>query len=107
MKLDRSYGGAGKYAVVNLRRVLGMSDGEGVGKQINDAIDLLQAHGVLDFGMTPDTEFFVIKLKDKYAGDALEAYGNAACNDRQNEYGQEVLGLAYKAFNHPNKKAPD
>ena len=60
----------------------------------------------VDFGDTPDTEFFVIRLRDKYAAPALAAYAMAAYRDDE-EYGLEVLNLAKQSAEHPNQKPPD
>jgi hypothetical protein len=60
----------------------------------------------VDFGDTADSDFFVIRLKDKYAAPALAAYAMAAYRDDQ-EYGLQVLNLAKQAAEHPNQKQPD
>lgn len=84
MKLDRNVNsnGRGKYAIINLRTNL------------------------VEWGDTPDQEFFVIKLKDKYAEAALMAYANAA-NADDSEYAHEVRELALRAKEHPLKRRPD
>ncbi len=85
MKLDRNINpdGRGKYALIKLRELY------------------------IDHGDTPDTEFFVIRLKDKYAEAALRAYADAAIIDGESEWGLEVGALAAKAAAHPNKRKPD
>lgn len=60
----------------------------------------------VDFGNTPDTEFFVIRLKDKHAATALAAYATSAYQG-DIEYAHEVMELASRAFHNPNKKQPD
>lgn len=102
MKLDRNINtdGRGKYAVVNLRHTK---------KTLGQLSALLNQDGeplTLDFGNTPDTEFFLIRLKDKYASTALHAYAIAALEDDR-EYSAEVFQLAQKAANHPHRKLPD
>jgi hypothetical protein len=100
MKLDRNLGnGLAKYALIKLR-VTG-----------NIAIDPRAAViavpvDAVDFGDTSDTDFFVIRLKDKYAAPALAAYAGAAMRDDP-EYALEVLNLAKMAAEHPNQKRPD
>lgn len=51
-------------------------------------------------------EFFVLKLKDEFAAEALRAYAEAAFMfDR--EYAGEVFDLAERAEKMPNRKRPD
>ncbi len=101
MKLDRNINpnGRGKYALILLReaqiRTLTPAGGPFV-------ID--QEH--VDFGDTEDTDFFVIRLKDKYAAKALKAYAEAAEADDP-EYADEVNALAQKASEHPRRRMPD
>ncbi len=102
MQLDRNTNPdhRGKYAVVNLRRTK---------RTLGELNALLNHHGepnTLDFGATPDTAFFLIRLKDKYAAPALAAYAMAAYADDP-EYGLEVLNLAKEAAEHPHKRIPD
>jgi hypothetical protein len=87
MKLDRNINpdGKGKYALIKLR----------------------EKPFVVDFGDTPDSDFFVIRLKDKYAAPALLAYSLAAREDGDIEWADEVFRLAEKAANHPGKRKPD
>lgn len=102
MKLDRNINpdGRGKYALLNLRRTdlslaeIRLKVGEVVGGQ------------VLQFGNTSDTAFFVIKLKDKYAGPALHAYAEAARADDE-EYAAEIDALAQAADRRIPKRKPD
>jgi len=103
MKLDRNINpdGRGKYALIKLRR-----QGKGFPLSCQKAAQLLKKHKLVDFGNTPNTEFFVIRLKDKFAAVALEAYAIAAFHDDP-EYSKEVLVLARKAYNHPQKRMPD
>lgn len=103
MKLDRNVNedGRGKYALLKLRR-----QAQAFPPECQAAAELLKKHQLLDFGDTPDTEFFVIRLKDKYAAWALLAYAFSAFDDDQ-EYANEVMELAEKAECHPNKRRPD
>lgn len=102
MKLDRNVNatGMGKYALLKLRNVEMTAD-------VVAAFDLLQAKGILDWGDKPETEFFVIRLKDMYAAPALHNYAVAAYpNDP--EYALEIEHMAERAgSNHPNCKRPD
>jgi hypothetical protein len=103
MKLDRNINptGRGKYALLLQRKV-----GDHPSLKLREAITELIEWGALDFGGTPDTDFFVIRLKDKYAAPALAAYAMAAHADDP-EYAAEILDLSKKAAEHPNQKRPD
>ena len=103
MKLDRSTnsGGKGKYAVVKLRNICH-------GDAAWMALKELDARGCVDLGEVgkPD-EFFVIKLRDKYARAALSAYADAALVDDP-EYAAEVAKLAGRSGEKsPHCKTPD
>ena len=102
MRLDRNIeenAGKGKYALILLRnldedrvKALGLS-WEGVQK----AIQHLEHTGLLDWGtVDTESEFFVIRLKDKYAEKALRAYADAAKYDDP-EWASEVYELAGRA----------
>lgn len=67
---------------------------------------LMVEESAVDFGDTEDSDFFVIRLKDKYAAPALVAYADAARNDDP-EYASEIDALANAACNHPNRQKPD
>lgn len=103
MKLDRNINpdGRGKYALLKLRR-----QEKPFPPACQDAANTLKDFGLLDFGDTPETDFFVIRLKDKYAAPALAAYAYAAMRDDP-EYAAEVSELARMAAKHPNPKQPD
>lgn len=117
MKLDRNInpGGRGKYALLKLRRLDEIDrlydggDGDVADLQaVKDAIALLERAKVIDYGATVDTEFFVIRLKDEYAPNALFAYGIAATVHGDPEYGQEIEKMSRRSgVNHPNCKKPD
>lgn len=109
MKLDRNVNinGMGKYALILMRPFRTQPD-EVSGNTIapRAAIMLLDSVKMLDMGDKPDTEFFVIRLKDKFAGPALLAYSMAAREAGDTEWADEVFRLAEKAANHPNKQQP-
>jgi len=104
MQLDRNLNpdGRGKYALIKLR------DTKSTLGEINRAfIDHVQNGAMaVDFGNTPDSEFFVIRLKDKYAAVALAAYAMAAHKDDP-EYGRAIFDLAFRAADHPHTRKPD
>jgi hypothetical protein len=103
MKLDRNIPknlGRGKYALVKMRKVVQLSEDE-----VYEALALLKLKGVLDYGNESDSDFFVIRLKDKYASPALAAYAGAAWSD-DTEYAQEVFDLA-KTAARCERRMPD
>lgn len=103
MKLDRNINpdGRNKYAILKLRK-----QEKPFTPECQQAAMTLRDAGLLDFGNTEGSEFFVIKLKDKYAAVALAAYAMAA-HDDDPEYSGEVMKLAKIAAKHPNKHKPD
>jgi hypothetical protein len=124
MKLDRNGpAGRGKYAVVKLRKMPTCSRDEvlrrGPAKKgdyagaknavMAQALELLIAGGFVAQGSPgDDDEFFVIMLKDRYAGAALVAYADAAAADGEIEYAADVMALSARAGAfHPGCKKPD
>jgi len=111
MKLDRNINGTGrgKYALLKLRRLSEMqaSATEEGRKRLAEAFDLLEATGILDWGDTPETEFFVMRLKDEYAAGGLSGYAVAAAG-HDIDYAREVWDLSQRSGrHHPNCKKPD
>lgn len=106
MQLDRDINqdGKGKYALINLRKL--------PGGRIDTAADLAAAilanPESVEFGRVGDPdEFWVVKLKDKHAEEALRAYAVAASGD-DIQYAAAVERLAGRAGpNSPFCKAPD
>jgi hypothetical protein len=111
MKLDRNINadGRGKYALVKLRRVDEISAKyPSLSLSVMSALRFLEAEGILDYGTTPETEFFTIRLKDVNAPAALNAYGISATVRGDPEYGGEIEQMARRSGeNHPNCKRPD
>lgn len=102
MKLDRNITNPrrGKYALIKLRE-------SKITPEICCGPETIPVEtNAIDFGETRDSDFFVIRLKDKYAAPALAAYAMAAYAD-DSEYGMEVLNLARQAAENPNSKQPD
>jgi len=104
MKLDRNINedGLGKYAILNLRRLGSFIDPAdpfaNVAEPIATALKTLEKAGILDWGRQgSESEFFVIKLKDCYAQNALSAYATTAALDGEKEYSEEIRALAYRA----------
>lgn len=111
MKLDRNLNadGRGKYGLI-LNRELATLDktcSNPVKGEILAAIETLERHGIIDWGTTLDTKFFVIRLRDKLAAPALRSYAIAAF-DHDPEYAEDVFLLANTSgIYHPNAKTPD
>ena len=122
MKLDHNTNpdGRGKYALINLRKLqaplqgacIEMPDGSRFYHIPEDAVE---------WGNTVADEFFVLKLKDRFAGVALRAYAAAVLAHSEDlrrhavpqageweEYAEEIDNLADRAgLNHPLCKLPD
>ena len=116
MKLDRNINGngSGKYGLIKNRRLAQIrawdgGDGEIADQQaVEDALALLERAGIIDWGYagTPE-EFFVIRLKDRFAQSALIAYSQHAVG-YDPEYAGDVRELARRSgSDHPNCKVPD
>lgn len=106
MKLDRNINanGKGKYALLKLRN---LPERGRQRTEIEAALVTLSHYGILDYGDTEDSDFFVMRLKDKYATAALATYSQQAKQDGQIEYAAEIYDLAQKSAKHPNLKRPD
>lgn len=101
MKLDRNINPdkRGKYALILLRKT---------SLSLKELRLACREHGIaLDLGLAGGpSEFFLIRLKDKYAAPALWAYAHAAYEDDP-EWASEVERLARKAQRIRPKKIPD
>lgn len=121
MKLDRNItdDGRGKYGLINTRRLREFLDLVGDSRnahnmtevnamKVREAIQLLEEEGVIDWGPAEsESEFFVIKLRDRNAGAALASYALAAAI-HDGEYAREVKELADRAGpRSPFCKDPD
>ena len=114
MKLDRNTEGnegRGKYAILKLRTLelfKGSNTFYGLHPELARAIYVLEEAGVLDWGdVGTESEFFLIRLKDMFACDALQAYSLAA-KQVDPEYAAEVFELAMRSGAHsPFCKLPD
>jgi len=109
MKLDRNVNldGKGKYALINIRKLdsFPLICGANVGQKF-----YLVPVETVEWGNTPETEFFVIKLKDENAGAALLAYSQAVLRSPHPdpEFANEVYELAMRSGPlHPLCKKPD
>ncbi len=102
MQLDRNLPdneGHGKYALLLLRKLNDCRSGTfgELPKDIEAALKLLTDEGFIDLGISlTEQEFFVIRLKDRFAQDALDAYAHAAV-EVDPEWSEEVRALARRA----------
>ena len=105
MQLDRNLNpdGKGKYALINLRKI------EGCPRTPLELAAAILAHpDCVEWGCVgaPD-EFWLIKLKDRFAQGALRAYADEA-QESDPEYAQAVLELAQRSGpDSPFCKTPD
>jgi hypothetical protein len=118
MKLDRNINGTGrgKYGLVNNRKLQeylavlpgGAKSGmprsveeeelEFEAMKIHNAVRFLEDMGILDWGLEGTaSEFFVVKLRDQHAEDALTAYARSALNGGDVEYYHDVRALSDRA----------
>lgn len=119
MKLDRSTNPerVGKYTLILNRKLsteCALTASQMV--QASDALATLRKLGLLNEGLDPLDEFFVLKLQDVAAPIALRAYAQgirlgAVLGDKDTieytEFAQEVEALAISAEQHPHRKLPD
>lgn len=107
MKLDRNINpyGTGKYAIVNMRAYLNAPDPHG---ELQEAFAKLQDAGIIDLGAQgTESEFFLIKLKDRNAYPALVSYATSA-SSTDPEWAQEVADMALRSgINNRWCKEPD
>ncbi len=121
MKLDRNVNGTGrgKYGLVNNRRLqeivgpignshnaANMAESDAI--KVREAVKLLEQEGIIGWGLpNTESEFFVIKLRDRFAHVALVAYAQVA-HWIDAEYAKDVRELADRAGPYSKfYKAPD
>jgi len=120
MKLDRNINGTGrgKYGLIKNRRVEEIRDAAKAGDtsavqehgKVVLALGVLAEAGIIEWGEPgTESEFFVIKLRDKYANPALVGYANRVLDDGDDpEYAFEIAKLAHRCGTHsPFCKKPD
>lgn len=103
MKMDRNENddGLGKYAVLNLRKLKDYERNATFGPRwdhdIHQALQTLEQAGVLDWGLLgSETEFFLLRLKDRHAQTALIAYADSI-NQTDKQFAGEVYEMAQRA----------
>lgn len=115
MKLDRNLNsdGLGKYALLKLRVLAKHERASGSpfhrwDADIEDALVTLEDAGILDWGRAnSESEFMLIRPKDRYAQAALRAYAQAAEGDDP-EWADEVRRMSDRAGpDSPYCKTPD
>ena len=114
MKLDRNITNPrrGKYALIKLRdAVIRPPDRRRGTTEVST--------NSIDFGDTDDSDFFVMRLKDRFTGPALRAYASAITSHLATlpaddetreglvEYHHEIIRLAEQAHANPNQRTPD
>ncbi len=99
-----------KYAIVRLDKLREMeSQGQNSfwHDHIRSAFAILEGQRLIEYGEPGSKEeCFVIKLKDKNAPAALDAYAQAAVKTDQ-ELSDDVHELFERARRHPSRKQPD
>lgn len=115
MRLDRSINGdgKGKYALVRLREIE-------AGSEAAVLLQRLHVLGHLDWGRVSDPdEFFVIKLRDKFAPGGIKGYADAVIEASRKEidpgkgrdlaqWAIQVIGMSQRAGDlSPYCKEPD
>lgn len=107
--MDQESRGRNKYSLIKNRRLdeIAKENGGLLPEAVSDAIETLKSFGALDVGDSPQTEFFVMRLKDRFAAPALHMYAqHAAAVDV--EYADGVAKLSKRAgMSHPHCKNPD
>ena len=107
MKLDRNVNASrrGKYALILLRQWPSAPESA---DRVQAALDVLSSEGMLDNGeVGTESEFFVIRLRDAYACDALRKYADDIREDDP-EFAADVDAMARRAgMNSEWCKPPD
>ncbi len=130
MKLDRNTnrGGRGKYALVNMRKLIPMLEREELKEVLPlhiqmqlDAFKVLLRNGIITLGNeTPGDQFFVMKYKDKFTAAGLRGYAWEVRREADKEegrihpeaskslleYSEQILQESYVAQNL-GKRIPD
>lgn len=99
MRLDRNINpdGRGKYALIKLREIQ-PNFNPGLKKRAQEQkLGMVLDPKAVDFGDTPETNFFVLRLKDKHAYVALMAYAASARQDDP-EYADDIRQLAKESL---------
>lgn len=115
MKLDRNInrGGRGKYALVNMRKIIPLMDElteanrttnpdklpNNKELEILAAFDLLVKEGIITLGNeTPGDQFFVMKYKDKFTAPGLQGYAHGAMAEANAQNSKSLHEYAMQMF---------
>src|ERR1700739_1538607 len=100
MKLDRNLGDLGKYALILVRKLPALGNpaddpfGRARAGSIWAAIRLVDREGLIDWGPPgSDSEFFVMRLKDRHSHRGLNSYADDALATGDKEYSQQVFEM--------------
>lgn len=119
MKLDRNTnrGGRGKYALVNMRKMIPILDASQGTQEDTDKIEafmLLVRTGIITLGNEfPDEQFFVMKYKDKFTAPALHTYAIMVHSEAFKTNNPDLFEYAEQMFNEAKeaeklgKRIPD
>lgn len=88
MKLDRNTNpnGTGKYALLKMRQLVTLGHSGALPKEVLTAIETLEKHDLIHYGNEQPNgveQFFVVKYKDQFAGNALRAYAGAVASEAE------------------------
>jgi hypothetical protein len=113
MKMDRNINadGAGKYALINVRKLLTFDDQGtfgGLPPALSLALETLDKAGVIQWGAVgTEDEFFLLKMKDRNALPTLAAYADSI-EAQDPEFAAEVREMMARSGPHsPWCKDPD
>lgn len=110
MRLTRNTTSDGrcKYALVRLDKIRAAQEQD---PTVQAALKLLENRGLLEYGEKgSEEEAFTIKLKDRFAADALQAYASkvrqSTSTEEWREYADEIDEIAVRSLRHPKRKLP-
>lgn len=93
MPLDRNLtpNGHGKYALIKLRGAPPAFERDAQGR-------LCIPEELIDFGSTPETEFFVMRLRDEFVPEALERYAYNAGKTAAKRLNVQLIAYASDVY---------
>lgn len=105
LKRNTTDDGSCKYAAVRKDKIARLN--EAARAEAKAALALLTCLGVLEDPKIGDAEeFFLVKLKDVNAPEALTGYARSVW-DTDRELAIDVLDAVGRALSHPDRKQPD
>lgn len=111
MKMDRNINsdGTGKYVVINMRKLRDFRDAnQQMRPDIIEALRVLSNAGAVEWGnVGSQSEFFLVKLKDRHSLPAIQAYADSI-RMSDPEFADEVYEMTMRAGPHSKFcKEPD